>query len=146
MEKGFIEKHLVKFLVVFGVIWFVFILYHGSWDGTYNAYDDEVFLYALITTLIVYYVYNLFQKRKWDLKIRQILDTEKNRQYGGIILTLFIIAGLLFYWYEWRPANIKRQCNTTAEEYAQRIYGKGTYYLVGNYDNAYKNCLRRNGL
>ena len=49
---------------------------------------------------------------------------------------LLVIFGL-FYWYEWRPSEIKKEC---AEKTQKSV-------LVSKlHDNLYNQCLRENGL
>ena len=56
------------------------------------------------------------------------------------IAIVIIIAGL-FYWYEWRPSEIKKECHS----YATNKSSLSMNYISA-YDNAYKQCLRKNGL
>lgn len=44
------------------------------------------------------------------------------RFYGLVILVLFCIVGFLFYWYEWRPTQIRKECAKLAEESAIEAY------------------------
>jgi len=54
-----------------------------------------------------------------------------------ITVSFLIIVGA-FYWYEWRPAQIKKEC------FNQGINFGST--STNELDEYYKNCLRRNGL
>lgn len=85
-----------------------------------------------------------------------------------IVVTLIItaLAGGAFYWYEWRPSNIKKACNIQAEDKARELMKvkyetakdytpqKDVYYqsmnrglfLKDDYEQYYKNCLRENGI
>jgi hypothetical protein len=57
---------------------------------------------------------------------------EKLKEYKYIILILFFILGFAFYWYEWRPTQIKKKCFDVA--------------VMGNFDKNYQACLLDNGL
>jgi hypothetical protein len=54
---------------------------------------------------------------------------------------LLVIAGL-FYWHEWRPSEIKKDCFFISKEGAS--YMRVTYSNEINF--IYENCLRENGL
>lgn len=52
-----------------------------------------------------------------------------------IYITIFILLlGVLFYWYEWRPSQIKKECHISAKERAWA------------YDSVYKSCLNSKGI
>lgn len=83
---------------------------------------------------------------------------EKIKQYKFAILIILIILGFLFYWYEWRPRQIKNKCNDEAKTQAQELYNqehssnlwiiereRGTY-SASQYENFYQECIRRKGL
>lgn len=58
----------------------------------------------------------------------------KNYIYLIVILS---ISGILFYWYEIRPSQIKKDCYNSIKE---RSVG------VDRYDIFYKSCLNAHGL
>lgn len=54
------------------------------------------------------------------------------KKHRNIILIILIILGFVFYWYEWRPIKIRKEC---AEKH------------IGNLNDIfYLNCIRRGGL
>jgi len=69
--------------------------------------------------------------------------------------------GLAFYWYEWRPSSIRKECYTLSIEEAKDLL-KTKSELSGGYEykelaakglslkhdreNAYSNCLNKKGL
>jgi len=61
---------------------------------------------------------------------------EKIKQYKFIILIVIIILGIAFYWFEWRPAQIRKECS---ERSKVAIYGS-------NYNNLFNQCLHEKGL
>lgn len=64
---------------------------------------------------------------------------EKLKQYKYIILIQIIFLCFAFYWYEWRPAQIKEKC------FARETMG--SYSVTGTYfDKGYRACLSENGL
>lgn len=67
-----------------------------------------------------------------------------------IIATLAVIGGGLFYWYEWRPNKIRKECvkivnsqddGFNPEKFATE-YSRKTYFD----EIGYKKCLREKGI
>lgn len=72
---------------------------------------------------------------------------EKLKQYKYIILIVITILGLAFYWFEWRPTQIRKECNIKAlqevaatEEKLQGTEG------ISFYNFSYNLCLRNKRL
>jgi len=63
---------------------------------------------------------------------------EKIKQYWIIILFFFIILATLFYWFQLRPSQVKKECYNTAEWWSK---GEGWAF-----DYHYRQCLRSKGL
>ena len=63
---------------------------------------------------------------------------QKIKEYKGIIIISLVILGIAFYWYEWRPSEIRKRC----ANYAGDNFSIGS----GLVDNVYEDCVRRNGL
>ena len=61
-------------------------------------------------------------------------------QYKIIVLIL-VILGVAFYWYEWRPSQIRMECSEIAKD---KTTGLGATYE--RYENYYESCLREKGL
>jgi len=81
------------------------------------------------------------------------------KQYIGLIVLAVIVLGGTFYWYEYRPSQIKKECFTTAQEKAKKLLKtkaelsseykeevERDLYLKDDLDFYYKNCLRKKGL
>lgn len=70
-----------------------------------------------------------------------------------IVILLVVILGLAFYWYEWRPAQIKGKCSQRATE-GVNITLRGPVgfleklhpCLRKSYDQCYEICLQEKGL
>ena len=60
---------------------------------------------------------------------------EKIKQYKYIILIAVAILGFAFYWFEWRPAQIRKKC-----------YDIAVVIVGNNFDKNYESCLLDNGL
>lgn len=62
---------------------------------------------------------------------------EKIKQYQITIYfaTILLLLGFAFYWYEWRPIEIRKKC-----------YDISLLGWTQNGEINYKNCLRDNGL
>ncbi|MCK5084498.1 MAG: hypothetical protein KAQ64_02495 [Candidatus Pacebacteria bacterium] len=57
------------------------------------------------------------------------------------IVVLLVLLGL-FYWYEWRPNKIIKQCSLNALDRAKIIKNSDRE----DYEYFYRKCLRENGL
>ena len=55
-----------------------------------------------------------------------------------LIFFAFLIAGGLFYWYEYRPGMVRELCS----EFAEKESGKDLFV----YEIIYRHCMRKNGL
>ncbi|OGP62941.1 MAG: hypothetical protein A2169_14085 [Deltaproteobacteria bacterium RBG_13_47_9] len=76
------------------------------------------------------------------------------------ILSLLAIIGLLFYWYEYRPSKIRKECVKIAETraldtmkrraelqpYLYKEEAERGWYLRADYEECYKQCLREHGI
>ena len=56
------------------------------------------------------------------------------------VVDAFLLIVGTFYWYEWRPTQIKKECSRKSQS-AYRLDGFGL-----TLDERYKNCLRNRGL
>lgn len=78
----------------------------------------------------------------------------------GVIVVL-LIGGFLFYWYEYRPSQIKKECHPIAEEKARSLIIAGSetkteeissdeiekdLYLTSYYKRAFNICLSEKGI
>ena len=68
-----------------------------------------------------------------------------------IIFIIVIITSGLFYWYEYRPSEIKKECFRGAVDFTHEAFekedSKGSLEEFKKaYDLFYINCLRKNGL
>jgi hypothetical protein len=72
---------------------------------------------------------------------------EKIKQYKFIILIVILLLGFSFYWFEWRPAQIRKECNIKALQ--QTDEGKGLFKnteAITFYNFTYALCLHEKGL
>jgi hypothetical protein len=60
------------------------------------------------------------------------------KQYIGIIILAVMILGFVFYWHEYRPSQIKKECFIEAQSYE--------IHWELDFESSYKNCLRKRGL
>lgn len=79
---------------------------------------------------------------------RGILKYTKRQQRPALIIAVlaFLFSAFLFYWYEWRPRNIRRECVKEAIEYSSSIDTLKLDSLNKLVDFMYKNCVRKKGL
>jgi hypothetical protein len=65
-----------------------------------------------------------------------------------LILAVTVILGLAFYWYEWSPTQVKKECFKKASDLSIETLGEKASIDNFNkaYDFFYKNCLRKKGL
>lgn len=66
---------------------------------------------------------------------------EKIREYKGIIILILVVLVGAFYWYEWRPTQIRKKCAESANNYAHN-----SAYWQDNYDKMYEFCQREYGI
>ena len=60
---------------------------------------------------------------------------EKLKEYKYIILITLVVLGFAFYWFQFRPTSIRKECAKNSQStYGQILDGK------------YEDCLRNNGL
>lgn len=70
----------------------------------------------------------------------------KLKQYWLIILIVLIIISGLFYWFQWRPTEIKQLCSAEAR-FDQRAIGESNDIKRQEFINMYyDDCLMRFGL
>lgn len=63
---------------------------------------------------------------------------EKLKQYKKIILVVIIIFGFIFYWFEWRPSQIKKYCYKEADKWSNGV-GRASF------EYHYSKCLKYKG-
>ncbi len=68
------------------------------------------------------------------------------KQYIGIIILAVIILGVAFYWYNYRPSQIKKECFEIARKSAIEKSGLKDKFYKDDYDTYYKWCLQKKGL
>jgi len=64
-------------------------------------------------------------------------------------IVILLILASLFFWYEWRPVQIKKECFKKASDFSTETMDKqeGSIDSFDKiYDFMYKNCLRKEGL
>jgi hypothetical protein len=55
-----------------------------------------------------------------------------------LFVSVILIAGGLFYWFEYRPSLVREACS----EFAEKESGKDLFV----YEIIYRHCMRKNGL
>ncbi len=81
------------------------------------------------------------------------------KKYWSIILLAVIIVGGSFYWYEWRPSYVRKDCYSQSNKDAKDAMKKkaelsaeykeaaeGGFYSKNDAEVYYKQCLRSHGL
>lgn len=56
----------------------------------------------------------------------------------GLAVVLLLVAAFTFYWFEWRPTQIKKDCYKKAE--------RDIDDTRSGFDRNYNNCLREKGI
>ena len=81
--------------------------------------------------------------------IKKLIDKLKNKRVGITVIILMFI-GFSFYWYEWRPYLIKKNCFVYAVEIVTDSAKDNTAWTQvkakEDLDFWYKICLKRKGL
>jgi hypothetical protein len=71
---------------------------------------------------------------------------EKIKKYWWAIIIVLFIGGS-FYWFQWRPSIIRKDCYDTAREEAiKKLDREDKKFNGDDYDTYYKWCLEKNGL
>lgn len=65
-----------------------------------------------------------------------------------IVLVLFVMFGIIFYWFAYRPSKIREYCVKKADEVTATDLKIGAPIQNADYYNqqAYSYCLRSNGM
>lgn len=71
---------------------------------------------------------------------------EKLKQYKYIIAIVLVILGFAFYWYEYRPTQIKERCSTEARMGLRILAENDDNVRQGTINRNYNDCLMRFGL
>ncbi len=77
----------------------------------------------------------------------------------SIIIVILFIFGASFYWYEWRPSQIKKECYKEATEEAINLtktkaeisntykeFAEKNMFRKDDFESYYKGCLKKKGL
>jgi len=73
---------------------------------------------------------------------------EKIKKYWWILI-IIVVAGTAFYWFQWRPAEIRKECAAFSQGKENKFNLEQFLSKYGSQearDNLYKNCLREHGL
>lgn len=68
---------------------------------------------------------------------------EKIKKYWWVIIIVLFIDGI-FYWYEWRPSQIRKECTRVINLQNSGFGGVGK--SVAEKEKNYEDCLREYGL
>lgn len=61
--------------------------------------------------------------------------------FWTVIILIVIILGAGFYWFQWRPSEIKKECS----KYEDKTVKSNSYY-TDTTKNEYTDCLHKSGL
>lgn len=68
------------------------------------------------------------------------------KKHWLLLLIIFLIAGW-FYWFQWRPARIRGDCNEyVVERLKEETEKRSTKEWQERYDLYFENCLHSKGL
>jgi len=70
-----------------------------------------------------------------DADLHRNKNMEKIKEYKGIIILILVVLGGAFYWYEWRPTQIRKIC-----------FNAVLSASAGTTEQLYNNCLGIHGL
>ena len=73
---------------------------------------------------------------------KKIFVDEKVKEFRILIVIIIALLVFMFYWFEWRPSQIIKECNNSARQRVSRSANKS----VEQYEIYYKICLRERGL
>ncbi len=69
-----------------------------------------------------------------------------------LVVLVLLILGFGFYWFEWRPSQIRKKCYETVggsfktDGTFKEFVAKQQFLISDDFERSYQNCLRRNGL
>jgi len=63
-----------------------------------------------------------------------------------IPLTIFVLIGLWFYWFQWRPSQVRNDCHKIAMQGAIDKIAHDNLWSKNDYDVYYEVCLHAKGL
>jgi len=71
-----------------------------------------------------------------------------------LILVIILVGALLFYWFSYRPKQIRKECHQQAQEWSviavpfeeEPDVDKREKLQYQKYEPEYRSCLRKNGL
>lgn len=71
---------------------------------------------------------------------------EKIKKYWWVIIIVLIVGGA-FYWFQWRPTQIRKECYNSAVKNSFNVFNNMTELEKRSELNfEYGNCLKMNGL
>ena len=75
----------------------------------------------------------------------------QNRRLSGkfiVLLMIVILISLWFYWFQWRPAEIRKNCSNLDLKEIEKVLGGKLDVRSGipNFNKLYRICLAMNGL
>jgi len=73
---------------------------------------------------------------------------EKIKKYWWVIIVLIIVGGA-FYWFQWRPSQIRKICYIEQQYYKENLWENqeaSDEQLIMLSEQRYEECLRRHGL
>ena len=67
--------------------------------------------------------------------------------FASVLVAIFLSVGW-FYWFQWRPSEIRKECSQVREEYLDRISEDGKIYQsdIKFAEFRYERCLNDKGL
>ncbi len=129
---AFFAEFLITFLIVavgaILIITLVIILHR------YNISAGGFLIFLFLVLLASYFLY--VKRSKIMTSKEKFIGTMRG---GKAILVVFLVLGFLFYWYEYRPATIRKKCSEFPAGYNANV-------KIPASDAKYKECLRINGL
>lgn len=72
-----------------------------------------------------------------------------NRRSQIFLVFVFLIIAGWFYWFQWRPANIRNECYKSATDYElsdKNMSFRQNQRLQAIIENQYSNCLHEHGI
>lgn len=142
-KKENISSQIGSGFILFGLI----ILFSIPWSILRAIGLKLGFIGNFIFLGALYFTFEFIKKKRQEKKHRN-KTSEKNHinknfllKYKSKIFTitlLLLISGMAFYWYEYRPSQIRKNCY-------ESLKGK-SFYSSSAADIAMKACLMKNGL
>lgn len=126
-----------------------------SFVYTEEAISAGIFLIVSITSFVLLIIRNPEEEKltsinkvclkKFSIRLKKFMNKIKDwiKKHWRALMIILII-GLWFYWFQWRPTEIRKECINKLTEIVKENKLSGV--TASNVDSFFKICIRKKGL